>query len=158
MHTNLDAAEGGVNDTLCKVLQINNTRGISPIGDIGFEARIGSLPKSYDPDELAIYIKEKLGGPVKYIGLSNKIKTVAVCSGSGAELLQCAVENGANALITADVKHSKFIEAENLNVALFDAGHFNTEDVIVDNLCDKLSEQYKGTEINACHISKIKCV
>lgn len=156
MHTNLDVAEGGVNDTLCEKLEINDIRGISSIGNIGFEARIGTLPKSLNSDELAFFIKEKLGGMVKYVGTSNKIKIVAICSGSGADLLQCATDNGAQALITADVKHSKFIEAENLNVALFDAGHFNTEDVIVDKLCCKLSEKFKSTQTIACHISKIK--
>lgn len=157
-HTNLDAAKGGVNDTLCNVLEISNIMGISPIGNIGFEARIGCVSKEFNCDELAVFIKEKLGGPVKYVGTSKKIKTIAVCSGSGADLLECAMESGADALITADVKHSKLIEAENLGFALFDAGHFNTEDVIVDLLCSKLSKQFNGTEINTCHISKIKCV
>jgi len=158
MHTNLDAAEGGVNDTLCKVLEINDVKGISPIGNIGFEARIGSFTKSFDTDELAKYIKEKLGGMIKYVGCPKKVKTVAVCSGSGADLLQCAAQNGADALITADIKHSKYIEAENLGLALFDAGHFNTEDVIVDELCNKLSKQFKNAQINSCHTTKIKCV
>jgi len=158
MHTNLDAAEGGVNDTLCKILEINDIRGIAPIGNIGFQARIGSLPKDFDTDKLAIYIKEKLCGCIKYVGSSKRIKTVAVCSGSGADLLQCAALNGADALITADVKHSKFIEAESLDISLFDAGHFNTEDVIVDELCNKLLVSFKGIEINACHISKIKFI
>ena len=55
-----------------------------------------------------------------------KIKKVAVCGGSGGDLLNEAINWGADAFVTADVKYHTFHDAES-KIYLIDAGHYETE-------------------------------
>ncbi|MEG1886756.1 MAG: Nif3-like dinuclear metal center hexameric protein, partial [Oscillospiraceae bacterium] len=154
MHTNLDAASGGVNDTLCETLELLNVHGFSPIEDYGYEARFGTLSSPVTADGFAEFIKEKLGGTVKYIDGGQKIKTVCVCSGSGGSLLREAVATGAEAFVTGDVKHSVFLEAQRNKISLFDAGHWNTENIIIDKLSQLLRENFSQVNVLPfCHKS-----
>ena len=84
------------------------------------------------------------------------ITTVAVCGGSGADFIFDAVNAEADALVTADVKHHLFIEAGRLGISLYDAGHFNTEDVIVSVLCRDIAGAFPETDVSECHFSKIE--
>lgn len=59
-------------------------------------------------------------------GLKAKVKNVAVCGGSGSDLLDTAIKSGADAFVTADVKYHTFQDAEN-KILLIDAGHYETE-------------------------------
>lgn len=59
-------------------------------------------------------------------GLNSKIKKIAVCGGSGSDLLDTAIKSGADAFVTADVKYHTFQDAEN-KILLIDAGHYETE-------------------------------
>ena len=59
-----------------------------------------------------------------------RIRRVAACGGSGADLLQAAIERGADAFVTADVKYHHFQESEG-RIALVDAGHYETEAPVV---------------------------
>lgn len=63
----------------------------------------------------------------------NKIKTVAVCGGSGSDLTNEAIRKNADAFITADIKYHKFYDAMD-KILLIDAGHYETEIFIVDEL------------------------
>lgn len=157
-HTNLDFSKNGVNDVLCARLGLSEVRGHFPVGEQAFELRSGRLPHIFTADELAQYIKDRLGGYVKYSSCKKQLKTVAVCSGSGGSMLSRAVKLGVDAYITGDVKHSVFLEAEQPGIAIFDAGHFNTEDVIIDPLCAKLSVEFPNTGVYPCHFYDVKTV
>lgn len=63
----------------------------------------------------------------------NKIKTVAVCGGSGSDLTSEAIRQNADAFITADIKYHKFHDALD-KILLIDAGHYETEIFIIDEL------------------------
>ncbi len=139
-HTNLDMAEGGVNDELCNLLQLQDVKGILPEGEV-FGARLGRLNTPISADDFAAFLKEKLGGNIKYVG-EGDIKTVAVCSGSGGSLLFDVISYKPDAFVTADIKHNVFLDASHLKLALYDCGHFNTEDIIVKPLCKKLNARF----------------
>ncbi len=153
MHTNLDMGKGGVNDSLCEKIGLYNIEQITD--SEGFILRKGEIaPLSCDA--LAQQIKASLGGAVKYSDNGKKISKVLVCSGSGGDYIHLAKELGLDALITADVKHNIFTLAANLDIAVFDAGHFDTEDVIVEPLCKMLSEKFNDITFIPCHYSRIK--
>ena len=154
MHTNLDAAAGGVNDVLCDVIGLTDTVGLSPVAD-GFEIRMGLLPSALNAADFAAVLKEKLHGTVSYTPGSTPLRRIAVCSGSGSDFLALAKENGADALVTADVKHHVYGEARRTGIALFDCGHFETEDVIVEPLAQTLRE-LTGLPVLTCHESGIR--
>ncbi|MBK7632572.1 MAG: Nif3-like dinuclear metal center hexameric protein [Ignavibacteriales bacterium] len=72
-------------------------------------------------------------------GLKSKIKTVAVCGGSGSDLLDATVKNGADAFVTADVKYHTFQDAEN-KILLIDAGHYETEISVLEELKKRIEK------------------
>lgn len=156
MHTNLDIGVGGVNDCLCSALSLENVTKIAAAD--GYLLNVGELTSPLYPDGLALYIKEKLGGAVKYIGAESQIKRVLLCSGSGGSYIGEVLRQDCDALITADVKHNQFLEAEQLGVSLFDAGHFDTEDVVPEPLKRLLEDKFPLIKFITVHTSKIKCI
>lgn len=155
MHTNLDAGAGGVNDCLCAALGIKNTVPVAAAD--GFLLRRGEI-SPVTAEEFAGQIKSALGGTVKFVGCGHKIKNVLVCSGSGGGYLGEAVLNSCDALVTADVKHNQFIEAGNLGIALFDAGHFETERTVVEPLKRLLMQQFADIRWLSAELSQIRTV
>lgn len=73
--------------------------------------------------------------------LDRVIRTVALCSGSGASLLADAVRAGADLLVTGDVKYHEARDAEAQGIALLDAGHFATEQLMVAAVRDFLTSE-----------------
>lgn len=155
-HTNLDQTDGGVNDALCTALGLYDVRHIE--SSDGFSFRIGELDEPEDPYTFARNIKEALGGSVKFVAGKGDISSVAVCSGSGGSMLYDAIACGADALVTGDVKHNVFIDAGESGISLYDAGHFNTEDVVIEPLCREISEVFPEIPVFSCHFSKIENV
>ena len=155
MHTNLDSCEGGVNDCLANVLELKN---ITPVTDEdGFSFRRGDLKEPMSAYDLAIFVKERLGGNVRYVSGKEPIKTVCVCGGAGGSLLSLAMDN-ADAFITADVKHNLFVEADAKGFTIMDAGHFHTENVVVNPLTDFLNKKIKDVSFIAFNGNEIKTV
>lgn len=95
------------------------------------EIGLGSIGKLKAPlSETAFmkHIKKVLNVPhLRHSALLNKeIQTVAVLGGSGAFCIDAAKAQGADALVTADLKYHDFFKAED-NFFLVDAGHYETE-------------------------------
>lgn len=156
MHTNLDVAEGGVNDVLCDTIGLYDVKTIE--AHDGFQLRLGELDQAEDPYSFARHLKEVLGGGVKFVAGDRDIKTVMVCSGSGSGFTFDAIANKVDAFVTAEVKHSHFIAAADAGLSLFDAGHFNTENVIVASLSRDISGAFPELSVNECHFSKIEVI
>jgi dinuclear metal center YbgI/SA1388 family protein len=68
------------------------------------------------------------------------IKRVAVCGGSGSELLSAAIATQADVFITADVRYHTFHAAEG-RIALVDAGHWETEHLILEPLAEYIRRE-----------------
>ena len=154
MHTNLDVGIGGVNDCLCSALSLENVKKVAATD--GYLLNVGEHSSPLCPDGLAKYIKEKLGGGVKYFGANKEIKRVLLCSGSGGSYVVEVKKHNCDALITADVKHNQFLDAERLGVSIFDAGHFETEDVVTEPLKRLLEQHFPEIGFICNHCSKIK--
>ncbi len=155
-HTNLDAADGGVNDTLCETLGLSNVEKIFDSEDFAY--RIGELSEAVSSDELARTVSDRLNITAKFVGSNTFIKRVAVCSGSGGSMLFEVAGQGVDAFVTADVKHNVFMDAHLLGLTLIDAGHFNTEDIIVDVLASNIKNAFEDVDVKAFHFSPIKFI
>jgi dinuclear metal center YbgI/SA1388 family protein len=105
--------------------------------------RVGYLQQSLVLSEFCHLVKEKLGVPfVRVTGDTDKeIHKVAVCGGSGSDLIAAAYYAGADVLVTGDLKYHEAQEAQVLGLAVIDAGHDGTERIIVPALCDYLQQQ-----------------
>ncbi len=145
-HTNLDKAPGGVNDTLCALLFSSYEKCGETPGD-GF-LNIGIFDKAMDASETAAFLKERLGGAVRYIDGGKKICKAAVCAGSGGEFYKEAAALGCDALITGDADHHDFLDAAALGLSTFAAGHYETEYPIVPVLAKRLADRFPEIEFH----------
>ncbi len=154
VHTNLDQADGGINEVLAGTIGLENIEKVTD--SEGFVYRIGEINEPIDADSFAKSVSEKLGLPVKYVGENTHIKRVAVCSGSGGSMLSEVANTGVDAYVTADVKHDVFLDAHSIGMVLLDAGHFNTEDIIIEPLANELSIAFSDIKVIKCHFTPIK--
>ncbi len=108
----------------------------------GFGA-VGYLNERMDLVSFVNLVKKKLRAPsVKYTSGKKKfIEKVGVCGGSGAELIQRAINSGCDAFVSADIKYHTFLDYAD-SIALIDAGHFYTEFPVLDELKDRLSDLF----------------
>lgn len=56
-----------------------------------------------------------------------KIRRIALCSGAGGEFIGRAVRAGVDAYVTGDVRYHDFADAAEAGCAIFDVGHFESE-------------------------------
>lgn len=149
-HTNLDAAEGGVNTALCELLGISNA---SPIGAEGI-MRIGELKMPLMLDDFVRFAEEKLHSKLHISGENRPIKRVAVMGGSGGGDYVLAHENGADAYLTGECKHNQAIEAGVLGLPIITAGHFETENPVLKPLIEYLQNRTNGVEYILSEVNK----
>ena len=115
-HTNLDAAEGGVNDILAKLFGLAE---VKPFGE-GNMGRVGRLP-TVDAAHLAARCQATLNAHLKLVDAGRPINTLAVVGGSGGDFAAAAAAAGADALLTGEASHHDALDAKRLGeVAVFD--------------------------------------
>lgn len=102
---------------------------------------IGDLEKELSEKEfLSLVSKVLKTKSVKYCqGKKKPIQKVAVCGGSGAELIEPAIAADADAFVTADIKYHAFQDAAK-KLLLIDAGHYETEIVVMNAVQHKLKK------------------
>jgi len=100
---------------------------------------LGSLPRALPLAEFLAGVRTALGTrALRWSGAPRaRVQRVAVCGGSGSELLGDAIAAGADAFVTADIRYHTFGEA-GTSIALVDAGHFETEFPVVAAIVDRL--------------------
>ncbi len=150
-HTALDIADGGVNDCLAVALGLQNIqKGIDEMDLL----RVGTLEKVLPLEDFIPYVSEKLGvGGIKYTPTDRMIRKVAVCGGSGAEFYPDAMKAGADAFVTANVKHNFWIDIHRDGFCVLDAGHFCTENTVIKPLAEKLTARFTDAEILVSKVS-----
>ncbi|MGE5436922.1 MAG: Nif3-like dinuclear metal center hexameric protein [Syntrophothermus sp.] len=109
---------------------------------------IGNLKNELTEKEFLKYVLEKLNlENFRYCkGKKDKIKRVAVCGGSGSDMLNDSINN-ADAFITADVKYHAFHDAMG-KILLMDAGHYETEIFSLEEVQKRLQDFIKDKNIN----------
>ena len=131
-HTNLDIAEGGVNDALIKTLGLTAdfSRG---------HMRFGIVEET-NLDEINRRVGSRLVcDPCVYGNRAGTIRRFAVSSGSaGGEEIHEALINGADVLITGEMKYHDLLEAMDSGLNVICAGHAHTERCAVEVLANHL--------------------
>lgn len=123
-HTNLDRAKGGTTDTLIKTLGL--AKFIVANSDEGFVRYINYETSLQD------FVKrlKKISPHLRYVNNKGvtQLKRIAFCAGSGTEFIQEAFENGADALVTGDLKFHTALDSP---IVVFDIGHFESEVLVL---------------------------
>lgn len=116
--------------------------------------RIGRLSESVMLADYTVQIRKVLSAPgLRYVGdPAAMISKVALCSGSGASLLREAARAGADVLVTGDVKYHDARDAQDLGIALIDAGHFSTEIIMVEEMVERLGRAIEDTGCRECRV------
>jgi dinuclear metal center YbgI/SA1388 family protein len=135
-HTNADSADPGVSDALAEAIGLRITGPLvpdptDPAGRRG-TGRIGELPA---PEPLSAFAARVAAGlPATAQGVRTAgdpdrlVHRVAVCGGSGDSFFDAVRAAGADAYVTADLRHHPVSEArETSGLALVDAAHWATE-------------------------------
>ena len=123
-HTNLDRTKGGTTDTLIKTLGL--AKFIVANSGEGFVRYINYETSLQDFVERLKTISPHL----RYVNNKGvtKLKRIAFCAGSGTEFIQEAFENGADALVTGDLKFHTALDSP---IVVFDIGHFESEVLVL---------------------------
>ena len=153
MHTNLDIAEGGVNDALIKALGASSDSYLEFTGtDAGGIShgcgRVGELPNEMELCDFLKVCKDSLNSNgLRYHDAGLKVKKLAVMGGSGGDCVALAKAMGCDTYVTSDIKYNAFLDAKELGINLIDADHFCTETVIVPVLSEKLGAAFPECEV-----------
>lgn len=149
-HTNLDVSKNGVNYHLAKALKLTDLKVLSFAENnenlpLGF---IGKLSKPLICKEFAEFTKKQLNCKgVRYINFpKKKIQKVAVGSGSCGDLIYTAINKKVDAFVTGEIKHHEILQAKQNNICVVDVGHYKSEDIVMEPLKKKLSENFKDVE------------
>ncbi|MFZ5985911.1 MAG: Nif3-like dinuclear metal center hexameric protein [Bacillota bacterium] len=110
---------------------------------------IGVLKEPVTLNEFVKTVKEKLDvSSVRVIGsIDRKIKNVAVFCGSFDESLSGLVKSNADVLVTGDIKYHTAVDIMEMGMCVIDAGHFNTEKIIVPRLSELISGKFPELEV-----------
>ena len=157
MHTNLDAARGGVNDMLAAAAGISDyytkaellaENGVLATGETFSYGRVGRLksPLSFD-EYLKVLSKDLSADGLRYYDAGRQVDKIAVVGGSGGDMFEHAIRHGCDTFVTADIKYNLFLEAKELGINLIDGGHFCTENVVTGILSDRLGIEFPDIEV-----------
>lgn len=143
MHTNLDAADGGVNDALAEKLGLLQTEYLTD-EKIG---RVGTLKCQIPLVEFTRFVVKSLGcNGLRYTDCGRPVHRVAVGGGACGEYIAQAIALGCDTFVTSDLRYHDFLDTKELN--LIDAGHFPTEQVIVPELCRRLQAAFSAVSVS----------
>lgn len=146
-HTSLDANPDGpvawfareIGLEQCRVLEptapfpasdsLNNPGSPQQMAGFGL---VGNAPRPVQLDQLL----ELLGTPARLCGeLPAVLRRIAVCPGSGASLASAAALEGAQLLITGDVKYHDALESP---LPILDVGHFVLEEAMMRHFASQI--------------------
>ena len=167
MHTNMDAAEGGVNYKMAEKLGLDDLRFFGKTQRIesqdnaeqavnGGEGVIGRLPDAMAADDFIIMLKKKFNVECVQANqlLRRPIRTVAVCGGAGSFLLDKAVQSGADAFVTGEMHyHDYFGHEQDIQICVI--GHYQSEQFttevfrkIIEDNCPGVKTYITGINTN----------
>ncbi len=145
-HTRLDSAEGGVNDAAMNLMRLTNIRPFG--GENGVCGRVGVLQKPVKPEEFALQLKTCFGAKDVRASLfktnNRTIQTVAFVGGAGKSFFYDAYLAGADAFVTGEAAHNTFLDCKELDMCLFDIGHYASENPVCDRIKGILEDRFSS--------------
>jgi dinuclear metal center YbgI/SA1388 family protein len=156
-HTNLDMAEHGVNAELARKLELCDTADMKSTAENGIGlGKIGYLRFPMTLNQFITHVKKSLHtGSLRVIGnVHGKVSKVATFCGSFDDDLHSVLLHKPDILVTGDVKYHTAMEALESKQCIIDAGHFNTEKIVLSSLQKLISEKFSDVEVNCSRVEK----
>jgi len=152
-HTNWDAVEGGVSDTLAEVLELDVIDTLPALygSDTIPLGRICMVRRNFNLSVFLQFVIQKLNvNCVRYTGkLDEEVKCVAVAGGLGVneDMLRKAKEKNVDTYVTGEFRHRDVLLAKVLGIKLVGASHYATETVGMKRLFYILQLELPEVEI-----------
>ncbi|MBO2517496.1 MAG: Nif3-like dinuclear metal center hexameric protein [Clostridiales bacterium] len=141
-HTNLDLSVHSGSACIARKLGLANIRSEEFL-------YLGELNEPVTADELNNRIENVLHAPVRIYGNRGKmISTLAIAGGAYDIGFTQAMECGAQALLTGEVRHHNALAASMEDFVLFDGTHYGTEAILVPELANTLQKQQVVVQSN----------
>ena len=146
-HTNLDRTIGGTTDTLVDILGFKAFKEETNLDLALAPSFVRYVNVDITVRDLFARLRE-ISLNLRMVNLNNvhNLKRIAFCAGSGAEFINEAFQNGADAFVTGDLKFHTALDSK---IVLFDIGHFESEIGVLDilkSLLEKNVEVIKAEE------------
>lgn len=130
---------------------------IYPLHNQGAQRGLGRIGYLSEATTLAAYadrVATQLDATgTRFVGdPATKITKVALCSGGGASVMHAASRTGAHVLVTGDIKYHDARDAEDLGIALIDAGHFPTEIIMANAAQVQLQQRISDAGFIGCQV------
>jgi len=153
-HTSLDKVPYGVSEALARPLGMTRT---APIVQAegwprGFGlGKVGDLAEPMTAAELANRLKDAFGiDGVRLTGDPKRhVQKVALCGGSGADLIPMAKAAGADSYVTGDIKYHEALDESDGGMCVLDVGHYASELPVVKHFASLLrgAVEQKGWDV-----------
>lgn len=122
---------------------------LSPAVRTAGEGRLGRLPQKTTLESLGKTIKAALRA--SFIGLvgapSQTVERVAIACGAAGEFLNDASRAGADVFLTGEMRFHDYLSAQAQGMALALPGHYATERIGIEDLADRLQNQWPNLQI-----------
>jgi dinuclear metal center YbgI/SA1388 family protein len=115
------------------------------------EGRLGRLPRPMPLAELARTVQTELKATaVQLVGDPGRaVERVAIVCGAGGEMLSDAVRAQADVLLTGELRFHDYLAAQAQGLALVLPGHYATERCGVEELAERLRQQWPDLDVSA---------
>ncbi|WP_456432232.1 Nif3-like dinuclear metal center hexameric protein [Thermosulfuriphilus sp.] len=118
-------------------------KGKSPL--LGYGC-LGELEKPISFEDFCLRVIKALSAPgLKALKAKEPVRRIAVCGGAGSSLIRLAAQKGADCLVSGEIKHSEALIAQEIGLSLIDAGHFETERVIISPMVAYLRQRFSSS-------------
>lgn len=153
-HTRADKVTGGVNDALCDLIGILDTK---PYGE-GELGRIGNI-EATSLEDFAARIKLSLGADaIRYADALNTVNRVAVVGGDGKDYVKPAILEGADTFVSGRIGYNMMEEAAEMGINLIEAGHYFTEQPVTEFFRSIVMEYSPDSHVEIAVSNNIKTI
>ncbi len=157
MHTNMDAATGGVNFKIAEKLGLRNLQffgGEKEAGGVkGGNGVVGEYCETVAAEELVLMLREQFRVECVQCNqlLRRPIRKVALCGGAGSFLLDDAIAAGADAFVTGEMHYHEFFGHEQ-EIQICVIGHYQSEQFTSEIFRSIIEKECPGVK---CFVSEI---
>ena len=152
MHTNLDAAEGGVNEVLASLFGMRDWKifaeGCGRVGEID-PIPVPELARKAQMLLAPLCNPARAGQtvPAKYSDVGRPVRRLAVISGAGGGCWQDALDVKADCLLTGEADHHDALDAKRLGLSIVALSHYATEFPALASVAARLREAFPDVEV-----------
>lgn len=159
-HTSMDSYLHGVSGRIAEKLGIRDYRILIPSvshAEAGLGV-IGDLPQPMDNEEFVAFVARVFATPntsLRWVeGSCKQVRKVAICGGAGAEFVEQAIAQGADAFVSADLKYHELQNAYQ-RITVVDMDHWVSEH-FTREIFEQLLSPYISTRMARADMSPVK--